>query len=53
MCLKYVCMAVYMANCVDPDQIQYSLARDLVLHCLQRPVPVLRVIMIIVSLSLF
>ena len=39
-----------MANSGDPDQILHSVAIDLGLHCLQRPislsVPILRVIMI-------
>ena len=35
-----------MANCVDPDQMLQSVASDLGLYCLQRPVPILRVIMV-------
>ena len=37
-----------MANSVDPDQMPHSAASDLGLHCLQRPVCVLilRVIMV-------
>ena len=32
------CIAVYMANSVDPDQMQSSAASDLGLHGLQRPI---------------
>ena len=30
--------AVCMANSVDPDQMPHSVASDLGLHCLQRPI---------------
>ena len=39
--LLYVCMA----NSVDPDQMPHSVASDLGLHCLQRPICHNRVIM--------
>ena len=35
MCLA---IAVRLANCVDSDQVLYSVAPDLGLHCLLRPV---------------
>ena len=35
MCLN---IAVCMANSVDPDQMPYSTATNLILHCLQRPI---------------
>ena len=34
-----------MPNCGDPDQMPHSAASDLGLHCLQRPIPILKVIM--------
>ena len=43
MCLKYC----WMSGSVDPDQMQHSAASDLNLHCSLRPVPLLRVIMVI------
>ena len=33
-----------MANSVDPDQTPLFAASDLGLHCLQKPLPILRVI---------
>ena len=34
---RFLCIAVFMANSVDPDQMLHSAASDLGLHCLQRP----------------
>ena len=36
LCLKYCC--VCKANSVDPDQMPHSVASDLGLHCLQKPI---------------
>ena len=36
-----------MANSVDPHQMQQNAASDLGLHCLQRSIKMLRVIMVI------
>ena len=36
MCLEYCCVGV--ANSVDSDQTMHSVASDLGLHCLLRPI---------------
>ena len=41
-----------MANSVDPDQMPHSVASDLGLHCLQRPIcTILRLVTIVISVS--